>query len=52
MPPQIGYEAVAFESVDANGCPVYHTNVMMWIGTRGAAVCFDSVVGEKVKAHL
>ena len=41
------FEAVVFRSVDESGAAIYHTNVMMWIGTKAAGVCFESVVGEK-----
>ena len=27
---------------------MYHTNVMMWIGTDVAAVCLDSITDETV----
>ncbi len=37
-----------FSSNDVNGIPYYHTNVMMWIGTKVAAVCDQSIPDEKV----
>jgi hypothetical protein len=33
-----GYEAVTFTSISSNGQPIYHTNVMMCIGTAFAMV--------------
>lgn len=42
----MGLEGIVFEalqSVDGNRMPIYHTNVMMAIGTGWAAVCLDSV---------
>jgi len=36
---QLDYEVVAFEAVDAGGVPIYHTNVLMCIGTSFAAIC-------------
>ena len=36
---ELGYEPVAFDAVDATGVPVYHTNVMLSIGTGYALVC-------------
>jgi hypothetical protein len=36
---QLDYDVVAFEAVDAAGAPIYHTNVLMCIGTRFAAIC-------------
>ncbi len=39
----LGYEAQVFDAADAGGQPYYHTNVMLWIGTRCAAVCTQSI---------
>jgi hypothetical protein len=43
---QLGYTALIFDSVDENGKPIYHTNVMMWMGEKMAGVCLDSVKNE------
>ncbi len=40
---QLDYEIVAFEAQDANGFPIYHTNVLMSVGTGFAAVCSASI---------
>ncbi len=40
---RLGYEVLRFKAVDAAGAPVYHTNVMMWVGEGMAAVCTESV---------
>jgi len=40
---QIGYQSILFDSVDEKKVPVYHTNVMMWVGEKIAAVCIDSL---------
>jgi hypothetical protein len=37
------YEAQVFDAADANEQAWYHTNVMLWIGTRCAAVCAESI---------
>ena len=37
------YRAVLFDAVDRHGMPIYHTNVMMTLGTGFAVVCVDSV---------
>jgi hypothetical protein len=50
---QLDYEVVAFEAQDRGGTAIYHTNVLMCIGTHFAAVCSacirederDAVVG-------
>jgi hypothetical protein len=36
---QLDYEIVAFEALDANGLPIYHTNVVMSVGDSFAALC-------------
>jgi hypothetical protein len=40
----VDYDLVTFEAVDGAGRPIYHTNVMMAIGTRFALICGDSIV--------
>jgi hypothetical protein len=39
----IGYQAVVFHSVDANGQDIYHTNVMMALGESFVVICMDSI---------
>ena len=39
----LDYEAVAFRAVDRAGRPIYHTNVLLGIGTRFAAVCTAAI---------
>lgn len=41
----IAYESVVFDAADATGVPVYHTNVLLSIGTRAVIVCADAVPG-------
>ncbi|CAM4086028.1 hypothetical protein SAMN06265348_102435 [Pedobacter westerhofensis] len=38
-----GYQPVTFNAVDAEGFPIYHTNVMMCIGRGFAVVCLESI---------
>lgn len=40
---QAGYKAISFEAADANGKAIYHTNVLMCIGSGFAVVCTDSI---------
>ena len=40
---QLGYSAVLFEAVDANGTQIYHTNVMMCVGSEIAVVCMEAI---------
>jgi hypothetical protein len=49
---QLDYEIVSFDAVDAGGMPIYHTNVLMCIGERFAALCVESIVGEPQRAAL
>ena len=47
---------VFFDSVDEKGVPIYHTNVMMAIGSDFAVVCEESITNsqelETVRKHL
>jgi hypothetical protein len=51
-----GYEPMAFETADKAGQPIYHTNVMMAIGTDYALICLDMIVDverrEEIKIRL
>jgi hypothetical protein len=42
----MGFDPVIFDASDARGVPYYHTNVMMWIGTRCAGVCLESIADQ------
>lgn len=45
-----GYRAVPFEAVDKDGRPVYHTNLMMSVGSSHAVLCRESFVsGERLR---
>jgi hypothetical protein len=50
------YEPVTFTSIDSNGQPIYHTNVMMCIGTAFAMVGLemirDKAERRQVRARL
>lgn len=46
---QLGYSVVSFEalqSIDGQLLPIYHTNVMMSVGSEIAILCADSVKNE------
>ena len=47
---RLGYDYFLFHSEDEAGMAVYHTNVVMHIGTRFAIVCLDSVK-DAVERH-
>lgn len=50
---KLGYkEAVLFKSTDEGGAPVYHTNVMMAVGTSVAVACLESIADDKERAHF
>jgi len=50
---QLGYrELVAFRAAEEGGAPVYHTNVMMCVGTSVAIVCSESVTDAQERQHL
>lgn len=46
------YEIAAFDSNDAQGRPVYHTNVMMAVGARFAVVCAESIADTTKRAAV
>ena len=50
------YEPVTFTSIDSNGQPIYHTNVMMCIGTAfamvGLAMIPNKAERQQVRARL
>jgi hypothetical protein len=40
------YQPVVFDAVDEEGRPIYHTNVVMCVGTRFAVICLDAIQRE------
>ena len=38
-----GYEPMVFDACDDDGTPIYHTNVLMCIGTDVALICLDAI---------
>ena len=40
---RLGYEPVIFDTTGLGGKPIYHTNVMMYLGTDVAVVCLDVI---------
>jgi hypothetical protein len=53
---RMNFDAVVFDAVDKNGNLIYHTNVMMEVGTQVAVVCLESIRNgeerEKVMSRL
>lgn len=40
---QTGYKAIVFDAVDEKGKAIYHTNVLMCVGSKFAVICLDSI---------
>ncbi|MDH4256591.1 MAG: arginine deiminase-related protein, partial [Gammaproteobacteria bacterium] len=40
---RLGYDVVAFDAVDRNGVPIYHTNVLMSVGEKIAVICAEAI---------
>ena len=49
---QLDYELVTFQAVDASLQPVYHTNVLMALGTRFAVLCGESIANAAHRAAV
>jgi hypothetical protein len=49
---RLGYTAVPFRANDSHGRTIYHTNVMMAIGTSVAVLCTESITDEKERAFV
>lgn len=49
---QLGFDYLLFDSLDEKGVQIYHTNVMMSVGTELAVVCLDSIKDAKEKKAL
>ena len=51
-----GYELIVFETESHTGASIYHTDVLMYVGTEIIAICFDVIKPEfrelvKEKVH-
>ncbi len=49
---ELGYETVAFEAVDRAGRAIYHTNVMLAIGTELAVLCTPAIVPAEARERV
>jgi hypothetical protein len=47
-----GYNPVLFHAVDENGMDIYHTNVLMCIGSSFAVICLDSIKDQSEKEQV
>ena len=54
--PQLGYRAELFDAIDRGGAAIYHTNVMMAVGSTLAVVCLAAIqpvsARQRVRAQL
>lgn len=49
---RMDYEVLAFDAVDRDGVPIYHTNVLMNVGEDIAVICADAIVREDQRAAV
>lgn len=49
---RMDYEVVAFDAVDRDGAPVYHTNVLMNVGEELAVICDEAIQREEQRAAV
>lgn len=49
---QLGFSPVVFHAVDANGVQIYHTNVLMNVGSEIAVVCMESIADPEERAKV
>jgi len=49
---QTGYKALCFHAFDARHVAIYHTNVLMGIGSEFAVVCLDSITDQQEKENI
>ncbi len=49
---KMNYEVVAFNALDMEGEPIYHTNVMMALGETFVLICLDTVRDEEERQQL
>ena len=47
-----GYEPMVFDAQDDDGTPIYHTNVLMCVGTDLALICLDALSNEARRAEV
>ena len=49
---RMDYDVVAFDAVDRDGIPIYHTNVLMNIGEKIAVICAEAIVRDEQRAAV
>ncbi len=48
----MGYQPVPFHSLDTKGKAIYHTNVMMCLGSRYAVICLESIADDQERRQV
>lgn len=49
---ELDYEPVFFHARDAQSVPIYHTNVMMFVGSEISAICLESIPDENERSMV
>ena len=49
---RMDYDVVAFEAVDRDGVPIYHTNVLMNVGERLAVICDGAILRDEQRTAV
>ncbi len=48
----LDYKGIFFEALDPSENDIYHTNVMMCLGTRFVVICLDAIPDESIRLKL
>ena len=49
---QMGYVCLTFEAIDEGRRPIYHTNVVMSVGTEFAVICSEAIASPQQRAAV
>ncbi len=49
---ELGYRTFPFDAHDASGHPIYHTNVLLAVGSTWAVVCADAITDPRQRSKL
>lgn len=49
---QADYKTISFDAVDEHAKAIYHTNVLMCIGSKFAVICIDSIPNQEEKTRV
>jgi hypothetical protein len=49
---QTGFTAICFDAMDEHNKAIYHTNVLMCVGTKFAVICLDSIPNPHEKVMV